>query len=39
MTRLLSRRAREEKPFSLREKGGESKARGPKAGDFLSSLI
>ena len=24
----------EEKPFSLRGKGGESEARGPKAGDF-----
>ena len=28
----LSRREKEEKPFSSREKGGESKARGPKAG-------
>jgi len=34
-TLSLSRREREVKPFSLPEKGGESVARGPKAGARL----
>ena len=35
----LSRRARGAKPFSPWEKGGESKARGLKAGDFFINYL